>query len=96
MNSGSSSSIAASYDRPVDVLYLVLDAVPCEGEGVPGGIELDYAEADGAPCGVTVFGFHRNGWDKNLQDLAAIAARHLQFDTARVRTAILAATGLGG
>ena len=55
--------VSADYDRRVDVLYIGRgERVPAEGEGLPGGIELDYALADGSPCGATIIGFRRNGW----------------------------------
>ena len=31
--------------------------IPTEGEGLPGGLELDYARADGSPCGATMIGY---------------------------------------
>ena len=75
-----STAIQASYDSPVDVLHLVRDFVPYEGDGLPGGVELDFSLTDGAPCGVKIIGFHRNGWDRNAAQLAKIVGGHLRED----------------
>ncbi|HZU90219.1 MAG TPA: hypothetical protein VE993_13265 [Stellaceae bacterium] len=42
------AAVAADYDRNADVLSIARgERVPAEGEGLPGGAELDYALADG-------------------------------------------------
>jgi Protein of unknown function (DUF2283) len=71
--------VTADYDRLVDVLYVTLGTPegPVEGDGLPGGVELDYLPSDGSPCGVTVIGFRRNGWHEKLEALAEIIAHHL-------------------
>lgn len=69
--------VRANYDHSVDVLYLLLDScVPADGDGRPEGVELDYDE-NGFPCGVTVIGYRRNGWEHRAGDLARIAGEHL-------------------
>lgn len=74
----------AVYDKSADVLYVnVGRSVPIEGDGLPGGVELDYNARNGKPCGVTVIGLARNDWLKNLPDLAAIASKHLSVDVDR-------------
>jgi hypothetical protein len=80
MNKHFSLHIQASYDAPVDVLHLVRDVVPHEGDGLPDGVELDYALEDGRPCGVKVIGFHKNGWDFKPSQLAKIVSQHLQWN----------------
>lgn len=77
------------YDRRADVLYVGRGKrVPAEGEGLPGGIELDYALADGTPCGATVIGYRRNGWPERLEQLTRVVAEHLSVATKRVADAI--------
>ena len=73
--------LRASYDGEVDVLHLA-SGVPAdvEGDDLPGGIELDYSVADGHPCGVTIIGYVRNGWDRKVTELSGIVARHLSVD----------------
>jgi hypothetical protein len=80
--------IQASYDAPVDVLHLVSEAVPYEGDGMPGGIELDYSIEDGRPCGIKVIGFQRNGWDQNTSQLAKIAGQHFRLDVSVIASLI--------
>lgn len=80
--------LAASYDQAVDVLYVVLGSPKeLEGDGLPGGIELDYA-FDGSPCGVTVMGFRRNGWNEKRNELLKVISRHLGIGTATVGVTI--------
>jgi hypothetical protein len=84
--------VTADYDRHSDVLYIARgERVPAEGEGLPGGVELDYALADGSPCGATVIGFRRNGWPGRLGVLARIVGRHLSIDPRRMGEVIRAA-----
>lgn len=72
--------VRADYDRGVDVLYIFLGSImPVEGDGLPRGVELDWALDDGRPCGVTVVGFEKNGWPENTDELAHIAAAHLSL-----------------
>ena len=69
------------YDRPVDVLHIVLgEALPYEGDGRPLGIELDYALDTDTPVGAKVIGFKRYGWSRRVDDLAEIIADHLAID----------------
>ena len=73
--------LRGSYDRKVDVLHLAIgNPAEVEGDGLPNGVELDFATKTGAPCGVTIIGFHRNGWAERLRELAQIVARHLSLD----------------
>ena len=54
--------IDAAYDRHADVLYIALGRPrPDYGEEGDEGIIWRFAEADDAPCGVTVLGF-RDVW----------------------------------
>lgn len=84
-----SRGLWSSYDELVDVLYLVKEAVPSEGEGIARGVELDYSLSDGRPTAVTVIGYCRNGWNKELHALADIVAKHLSLDTKMVVRSIL-------
>jgi hypothetical protein len=73
-----SKSVAVKYDRPVDVLHLTLgDPQSYEGDGYPGGVEIDYSIDTGEPCGAKVIGFRRNGWDRRVRELATLIASHL-------------------
>jgi hypothetical protein len=84
--------ITANYDHAVDVLYVTLNPhVASEGEGRPGGIELDFAISDGSACGVTVIGFRRNGWEQNGERLYGLIADHLNVSVGKVKSAILEA-----
>ena len=86
--------VKADYDRSVDVLYIARgERVPAEGEGLPDGIELDYALADGTPCGATIIGYRRNGWPEKLEQLTRILAAHLSVGTKRLAGAIRTAVG---
>lgn len=91
-------SLRADYDRSVDVLYFFTgEAVPVEGDGLPGGVEIDYSIASGSPCGVTVIGYARNQWPDKLTELANIIAKYLAIDPARsVRVIEKAVTHEGG
>jgi uncharacterized protein YuzE len=84
-------AVAADYDPHADVLYIAHgERVPAEGEGLPGGVELDYTLADGSPCGATVIGFRRNGWPERVDELAGIVGRHLSIGSRRIAAAIRA------
>jgi hypothetical protein len=86
------AAIAADYDRNADVLYIARgERVPAEGEGLPGGVELDYALADGSPCAATVIGFRRNGWSERVGELTGIIGRHLSIGPRRIAEALRAA-----
>src|SRR5271169_4485313 len=81
--------VSADCDRRVDVLYVGRgERVPAEGEGLPGGIELDYALADGSPCGATIIRFRRNGWPERPGQLTRVIAAHLSVGKNRVAEAI--------
>lgn len=72
---------AVDYDRASDVLYVSLGRpVPDEGEDRPRGIVLRFAVEDDRPTGVTVIGFHRNGWSDELHSLSKLISRHLTID----------------
>lgn len=88
-----SAEVRAEYDRAVDVLHLMRGGppVPVEGDGLPNGIELVYSADDGAPCGVTVLGFRRHGWNRDPGALAQIAADHLGLSRRAALKAIAAA-----
>lgn len=84
-----SGNLRVSYDRKVDVLHIGVGAVcDVEGDGLPGGIELNYCVSDDRPCGVTVLGFQRNGWSNNIGGLADIAGDHLDVDARTLMIAI--------
>jgi hypothetical protein len=69
------------YDQPVDVLHIVLgEPSAYEGDGLPGGIELDFSIDDGAPCGAKVIGLKKYGWSARLDDLAALLSKHLSLE----------------
>ena len=72
---------SADYDRSMDVLYLFLgEPQPVEGDGLPGGIELDYSLQSGALCGITVIGYARNLWNEKFSELVAIVSDRLEID----------------
>jgi hypothetical protein len=78
------------YDRMADVLYVSLGKpVPDEGEDRPQGIVLRFAIKDNIPTGVTVIGFRRNKWDRNLLGLSEIIGTHLMIDPVGVQYALL-------
>lgn len=80
------SGVRADYDRLVDVLYITLgDPTPVEGDGLPRGVELDWALEGGFPCGVTVIGYRRNGWAETAGELAEIVGRHLSLPPELIR-----------
>jgi uncharacterized protein YuzE len=83
--------LTAGYDPAVDVLYVTLYQAPCDAEGLPGGLELDYSALDGTPCGITVFGYNRNRWSESLRGLAEIGGRHLGIDPLKLAEHIKAA-----
>jgi uncharacterized protein YuzE len=86
--------LKASYDPDADVLYLNLgEPVPIEGDGLPRGVELDYAMEGGQPCGVTVIGYNLNGWNNSMSELAMIAAAHLSVSAERAAGSIASAVG---
>jgi hypothetical protein len=83
--------ITVYYHQISDELFIVLgSAGPKRSQAGPEGIELGYA-IDGAPCGVKVFGYKRNGWAKNVEKLAKIAGSHLSAKPNDISRAILAA-----
>jgi uncharacterized protein YuzE len=87
--------LTVDYDPAVDVLYLVLGSpVELEGDGLSGGIELDYSVETGEPCGITVIGYLRNGWAQNIWELAQKASQHLRIDPVQIKLAIERTTRL--
>jgi uncharacterized protein YuzE len=89
------AALIVGYDPAIDVLYVTLYEAPCDAEGLPGGLELDYSALDGTPCGITVFGYNRNGWSESLRGLADIGGRHLGIDPLIVAKHIQAAVEAG-
>jgi hypothetical protein len=84
--------VIADYDSSADVLYIgPRHWDSSEGDGLPDGVELDYALADGKPCGATIIGYRRNGWPDRLEELARIVAGHLSVGADRVAKAIKSA-----
>lgn len=70
--------VSVDYDRHSDILYIALEPiVPAEGEDFPRGIVKRFSMEDDTPVGVTVNGFKRNSWDRDVRRLAAIVAAHL-------------------
>lgn len=89
--------LRADYDRAVDVLYFFTGKpVPVEGDGLPGGVEIDYAIDGGAAVGATVIGYARNDWHVRVQELAQIIAEHLSVDPQRSKVAIERAVNVEG
>lgn len=81
--------MTADYDRSVDVLYVMLNPpVAVEGDGRPGGVELDYSQKDGSPCGVTVIGYKKNGWPQKVSALASIIGNHLTLKPQVIKSTI--------
>ena len=75
--------LSVTYDRPVDVLHIVLgEPLAYEGDGRPGGIELDYSLDEGMPCGAKVIGLKKYGWSSRIKELAEILSEHLSVDSA--------------
>ena len=75
----SPTGLSADYDRDNDVMYIVLGAPKdAEGEDAPRGVVYRFSMADNAPSGVTIIGFRRNGWDKNILEISALIAKHLK------------------
>jgi hypothetical protein len=75
--------VSVKYDRPVDVLHIVVGKpLAYEGDGRPGGIELDYSLDEGTPCGAKVIGLKKYGWTSRLNELALILSEHLSIDPA--------------
>jgi hypothetical protein len=80
------------YHRMNDVLFIVSgSAGPKRSQAGPEGIEFGYS-IDGAPCGIMVFGYKRNGWKNNVEKLANIAASHLSARSNDIAGAIFSAT----
>jgi len=93
-NSSVAPTVRAAYDRMADVLYITLGAqVPAEGDGRPGGIELDYALSDRSPCGATVVGYRLNRWPEKGDELVREIAQHLAVSSSELAAAVKAATG---
>ena len=87
------SAMSVAYDRPVDVLHITVGPlVPYEGDGLPGGVELDFSLDDGAPCGAKVIGFQKNGWIDRVPKLAKLIGKHLGVPASTIEQAILDAT----
>jgi hypothetical protein len=81
-----------AYDRAGDVLYVALgEPRPAEGEDRPNGIVLRYAMEDESPCGVTVIGYKRNGWQKKIARLSEIISAHLSIEPKEIASAIIEA-----
>jgi hypothetical protein len=75
--------VSINYDQPVDVLHIVVgEPLAYEGDGRPGGIELDYSLDEGIPCGAKVIGLKKYGWPSRLKELAEILSKHLSIDPA--------------
>ena len=81
--------IAASYDRPVDVLHVTVGRPQAyEGDGFPRGVEIDYSLKTGKPCGAKVIGFQRNGWHERINELARFMAKHLPVEDKDILNAV--------
>jgi|SRR5271166_2404916 len=71
----------ADYDLGADVLYIALGRPrEDEGEDMPDGIVLRYGADDNRPSGVTVIGYIKNGWSRNVGALAKIVTAHLSTE----------------
>ena len=87
-------ALKVAYDRPVDVLHITIgEATAYEGEGLPRGVEIDYAVDNGVPCGAKVIGFERNGWSEETKALAALLSRYLDVSATDIAIAIVKAAG---
>lgn len=73
-------TLRAVYDSPADVMHLVLgEPQMYEGDGLDGGLEIDYAIETGEPCEAKVIGFCRYGWTSHLDELAEVLAERLSI-----------------
>lgn len=83
----------ADYDQRGDVLYVVRgEPRESESERHPRGVLLRYAADDDAPSGVTVIGYRKNHWDKDIQELARIISGHVGGEAETVAVAVMEAT----
>jgi hypothetical protein len=70
-------SFRADYDWKGDVLYVSLgDPCPSESESHDRGVLLRYSFVNDTPSGVTVVGFRKNHWDREIHKLALLIAHH--------------------
>lgn len=91
------SALTANYDPIVDVLHVVRGAaVPAEGDGSVDGLELTYSLHDGTPCGATVIGFRRNGWQERTDELVAMVAIHVGSSSHELTPVIRSALATSG
>ncbi|HUC18685.1 MAG TPA: hypothetical protein VMA37_13465 [Acetobacteraceae bacterium] len=68
----------ADYDSRGDVLYVSRgNPRASESERHDRGVLLRYAFDNGAASGVTIIGYHKNGWGGDLSELAQIVVNHL-------------------
>jgi Protein of unknown function (DUF2283) len=87
------ASLIADYDRDADVLYVsVGEPRPGFGEDGPDDVILRYDQDHRQPSGVTVLGFHENGWSGRTQALAAIIAQHVRVSEAEAQEIVASAT----
>lgn len=88
------SDLWVGYDRVADVLHITVGSCSSyEGEGLPGGIEVDYRLSDGSPCGAKVIGFLHYGWGKRLPDIARELGARLDVSDQQLRRKIEAVIG---
>lgn len=80
--------LTVDYDSDADVLYVSLGRpVPAEGEYVDD-IIYRYAMKDNSPSGVTVIDYRGNNWDKKVDELAKLIAKHLAISERNIAQAI--------
>lgn len=90
-------ALTAEYDPIADVLYVTLgEPQAAEGDGRPRGVAFDYTLRGGVPCGATVTGFKRYGWDQDMGGLARVIAEHLRLSAGEIARAIVVGIGREG
>jgi len=81
------------YDPGPDVLYVERGVqIPSNKQDRLRGIALWFAKSNDEPSGLTVTGFARNGWHRELPALSQIVGLHLAVDPMEVTFAIQRAT----
>jgi hypothetical protein len=81
------------YDPGPDVLYVERGVqIPSRKQDRLRGIALRFAKGNDEPSGLTVTGFVRNGWHRELPALSQIVGSHLAVDPMEVMFAIQRAT----
>lgn len=86
-------SYTVDYDRKGDVLYISHgDPRPSESESKDRGILVRYAFGEDSPSAITVIGFRKNHWDRNVKNLGGIVVSYIGGDIIEAVDAVTAAT----